>query len=178
MNAMPRLNIVQAKRRREAMRGFTLIELLVLLVILAGFALVAEQAVSFTLKASRAAQKEGSLAARMDNVTDVLRRDIWSATSLRAADGALHIGQAGGSTIDWTYRDGRLVRSGSGTSRSWDDLPAIRFEAREAVATLTLAPSADPSAATRPAARRAATRPGGEEQVTFVSAFLLAGGGR
>jgi hypothetical protein len=85
---------------------------------------------------------------RVDLVVDTLRRDVWSATGIRAADSGdkavdrVEIKEPGG-TITWRMGDDGIVTrsdggSGPGHTWAWKDMPRFSFAVKGAVLTVQI----------------------------------------
>jgi type II secretory pathway pseudopilin PulG len=120
--------------QRRNRYGFSFIELIVLLAVLGTLLSIS----TYIIVRSNAATKQANAAKlttdRFDSMTDLLRRDVWGASSISAADVSSVQLTIGKKTIAWTFSKGRVTRSEEGElPRKWDGLPAMQFSAERAV---------------------------------------------
>jgi prepilin-type N-terminal cleavage/methylation domain-containing protein len=149
---------MRIERRTGA--GFTLTELLVVVLLLGAFIIMSSQVFIVSSRAATESRKRLSLVQRVEGAVGAMRRDVWSAGSIKADGDRVEMVLAEGQVVTWVSAKGVLTRSDKGGTRSWRELPAAAFES--AGPTLTLRLDAG----------------GKAERLTLMSQRMLAEGGR
>jgi len=106
-------------------RGFTLPELLVSLSLLAVFGLVAGRVFSSSMKTVYHSNQSHATLSQFDNSLSQLRRDVWDAQKVQAADSShLQLTDGDGGSILWSVgAEGAVTREAGKQSAQWNNLP-------------------------------------------------------
>jgi hypothetical protein len=145
--------------------------MIVVLSIMGVVSMTAAQIMSVSFKMQREARLHDALVYRVDNAIDRIRRDVWAAKAVRATDATLELDGPDG-TITWTTSpDGLLKRTRAGIddklAGQWKDMPIFHFSA----------PVSGKGAALVKVSVISGERGKKADEMTFVSAPLVTGGG-
>ncbi len=112
-------------------RGMMLYEVMIGVILMAAFATLAVEVIRSSLRVSRDASEAAGLNARFDGAVAQLRRDVWSAAKITAANPTtLNIEVPNAKPITWTVtKEAALVRSLESERQAWPEVAAgITFE--------------------------------------------------
>lgn len=124
-------------------RGLYLIELLAVLIVLGAVLLITAQIASTASRASAQAARFETTTTNLDLLLDLLRRDVWGASALRATTG-----QDTGIRLDFESPGGVITRwhlpadapptrtSPGGLTRTWANLPRLTLTVRGPLVTV------------------------------------------
>ncbi len=96
-------------------RAFTLIELLAAMILLAVFALIAGRLFQATFRLAQTSTQTQEAMATFDVAVATMRRDVWSAQSVRAEGNALMIGES----VAWKISGNDLSRVEADRTSHW-----------------------------------------------------------
>jgi Tfp pilus assembly protein PilX len=117
---------------RRHRRGIFLVNILMAIGLMAAFVIVAERVFRLSLLTSARAAASQDTAVRLERATDVLRADVWTATSVQAnaAGTMVTLKDPAGHPIEWRTdaKTGDLVRLAGEQERRWPAL-ALSFRA-------------------------------------------------
>lgn len=124
-------------------RGFTLLEMIVVCGLVAFAGLVSMRLFRATLRTWGQSANEQAVQSRFDQSTNQLRRDVWSADSVKVLnENAIEIHRTG-MTISWKIDGSGISRTADhpADTRNWPSLGKLTFEARGPMVVVHLAPA-------------------------------------
>jgi hypothetical protein len=156
------------KRRSQgrARRGIMLVEVVAWLPLLAALLVLCTEMMAAGLKIYRQTVTRDVMIGRVDSALNTIRRDAWSAASIKATGDQVVFAESGGEIV-WRLEDGKILTrfdpTGTPQKKTWIDMPTFAFTS--AGPLLKVEVESGPGAARR-------------ESMTLASQRMLAGGVR
>jgi len=132
--------VIRTNRRN----GIALIEMLYILALMGIVGLMSGKLFVASMRVIGSAPQSQDRSARVDRMTDFLRKDVWGAMKIDCAPGAVVLTQADGSAIRWRFSyEGAARIGGDLVEQRWS---IERMHVESGGATLRLTSSSAPDA--------------------------------